>query len=206
MDLATVTPSFVIFGAPKDCSITTLRPCGAADGAERRRGPAGCLWPALAQHVDRWRRSLSAQRLTRAAAARGAVKVQDPVRARVRGAQKSAHLRPKRHLHSVRQHVDAAKHRSACLRAEGDLLAGSEAAASQQRPGSRPSRTQGGHPGQHHAHAAACTSTLRCDSREPASRQVSRLPNRRPRSLDACCHFPLCCRPPQYLLVLGKST
>ena len=28
MDLATVTPSFVIFGAPNDCSITTLRPFG----------------------------------------------------------------------------------------------------------------------------------------------------------------------------------
>ena len=54
-----------------------------------------------------------------AAAARGAVEVQDPVCARVQRAQKSAHLRPKRHLHSVRQHVDAAKHRQARARRRG---------------------------------------------------------------------------------------
>lgn len=35
MLLATVTPSFVIFGPPYGCSMTTLRPCSARAGARR---------------------------------------------------------------------------------------------------------------------------------------------------------------------------
>ena len=52
MAFATVTPSLVIFGAPKDCSITTLRPLGpsvtctaeqpaVAPQQHHRRGTAG---------------------------------------------------------------------------------------------------------------------------------------------------------------------
>jgi hypothetical protein len=42
IDFATVTPSFVIFGAPYDCSMATFRPCGRQWEASACK-PAGCM-------------------------------------------------------------------------------------------------------------------------------------------------------------------
>mmetsp|Transcript_26111 Transcript_26111/g.75301 ORF Transcript_26111/g.75301 Transcript_26111/m.75301 type:complete len:239 (-) Transcript_26111:2-718(-) len=76
MDFATVTPSFVTFGAPKDCSITTLRPLGpivTATASAKRLQPSSIS----ARASLPWRMSLAVAKLR---TAHGALVLAAPVR------------------------------------------------------------------------------------------------------------------------------
>mmetsp|Transcript_125398 Transcript_125398/g.297737 ORF Transcript_125398/g.297737 Transcript_125398/m.297737 type:complete len:222 (-) Transcript_125398:19-684(-) len=72
IDLATVTPSFVTFGAPKDCSITTFLPFGpmvTATASAKRLQPSSIK----ARASLPWRISLAAAKLLAVAASTGRV-------------------------------------------------------------------------------------------------------------------------------------